>query len=230
MRSPISAVVFIATAIAMAGLLLACKPKAEPAPVVAKAPVEEAPAAPGAEMLEACTIKMSQPEVNEWTTYWDTSAVLQDGEGPSSAHSVFWANDEEKKKLARGSSALPLSIRCTSDGPPSFSVSMAAFTSTEKEVPMDSGEYTVVGKAQGQVQPGQFLASSIMLGQRMFEVTRGTLNIDRFDTSSVRGRFRLEGTESGENGAEFELEGSFDIPCRGGSMESACEARRTVAR
>jgi hypothetical protein len=179
-------------------------------------------------MLEACTIKMSQPEATEWTTYWNTAAVLQDGEGPSSARSEFWANDEEKQALARSSQALPLSIRCSSDEQPTLSISLAAITSTEKEVPMDGGEYTIVGN--GQVQPGQFLAAPVMFGQRMFEVTRGTLNVDRFDSSGVRGRFRLEGTETSGDGAEVELEGSFDIPCRGGSMESACDGNRTVAQ
>jgi hypothetical protein len=225
MRSPISAAVLIATTC----LLFACKPATAPGPVAEAAPAEETAAAPtGPGMLEACTIKMSQPEATEWTTYWDTSAVLQDGEGPSSARSEFWANDEEKKALARSSSALPLSIRCSSDSQPTLSISLSAITSTEKEVPFDGGEYTVV--SQGQVQPGQFLAAPVMFGQRMFEVTRGTLNVDRFDSSGVRGRFRLEGTETSGDGAEFELEGSFDIPCRGGSMESACDGNRTVAQ
>jgi hypothetical protein len=226
MRSPTSAAVLIT----ITGLLFACKPAPKPEPVAEAAPAEEAAAPTGPEMLEACTIKMSQPEAVDWTTYWDTSAVLTDGEGPSSAHSVFWANDEEKKTLARSSSGLPLSIRCTSDGPPIISISLAAISSTDKEVPMDGGEYTVVGKGQGTVQPGQFLAAPVMFGQRLFEVTRGTLNVDRFDSSGVRGRFRLDGTETAADGAEFELEGSFDIPCRGGAMEGACEANRTVAQ
>jgi hypothetical protein len=198
--------------------------------VAQAAPTEEAAAPVGPEMIEACTINMAQPEAIEWTTYWNTSAVLTDGEGPSSGHSEFWANDEEKKSLARSSSALPLSIRCTSNGPPILSISLAAITSTAKEIPMDSGEYAVVGKAQGELQPGQFLAAPVMFGQRLFEVTRGTLNVDRFDSSGVRGRFRLEGTETAGDGAEMELEGSFDIPCRGGAMEGACEANRTVAQ
>ena len=137
---------------------------------------------------------------------------------------------KSQKSLARGSSALPLSISCTSDGPPAMAVSMAAFTSRAADIPFDGGEYPVVGKSQGEVKPGQFLAAPVMFGERMFEVTRGTLNVDRFDSSGVRGRFRLEGTESGEGGEAFELEGSFDIPCRGGAMESACEANRTVAQ
>jgi hypothetical protein len=226
MRLPISA----AFLIAMTGVLFACKPAPEPEPVAEEEVAEETTEATGGEMIEACTIKMAQPEANEWTTYWDTSAVLQEGEGPSSARSEFWANEEEQKSLTRGSSALPLSISCTSDGPPAMAVSMAAFTSRVTDIPFDGGEYPVVGKSQGDVKPGQFLAAPVMVGDRIFEVTRGTLNIDRFDSSGVRGRFRLEGTESVEGGAEFELEGSFDIPCRGGSLESACDANRTVAQ
>ncbi|MES1263805.1 MAG: hypothetical protein ABUL69_05575 [Peristeroidobacter soli] len=215
--------------IAMTGALFACKKAPPPAPVAQEEEAsEEAAPDPTAGMIEACTIRMAQPEANEWTTYWDTAAVPLDGEGPSSAHSEFWANDEEKKLLNRGSTAMPLSIRCSADGPPVIAVALSAFSSTEKDIPFDGGEYAVVGKAAGGAQPGQFLAAPVMFGDRMFEVTRGTINVDRFDSGGVRGRFRLEATETGESGAEAELEGTFDIPCRGGPMEGACDGNRTV--
>ena len=226
MRSSIPAVVLL---VAITGTLFACKKAPPPEPVAEQEePTEEVASDATEGMIEACTIKMAQPEANEWTTYWDTAAVPRDGEGPSSAHSEFWANEEEKKSLNRGSTAMPLSIRCSSDGPPVMSIALSAFSSTEKEVPFDSGDYEIVGKADGDAKPGQFLAAPVMFGDRMFEVTRGTLSVDRFDSGGVRGRFRLEATETGGSGVEAELEGTFDLPCRGGPMEGACDGNRTA--
>jgi hypothetical protein len=226
MRSSISAGLLL---VAITGLLFACKKAPPPEPVAQEEePAEEAAADPTAGMIEACTIRMAQPQANEWTTYWDTAAQPTDGEGPSSAHSEFWANDEEKRSLNRGSTAMPLSIRCSADGPPVIAVALSAFSSTEREIPFDSGEYPIVGKSDGGVPPGQFLAAPVMYGDRMFEVTRGTLNVDRFDSGGVRGRFRIEATETGGSGEEAEIEGTFDIPCRGGPMEGACDGNRTV--
>ena len=90
MRSHISAAFLIATA----GLLFACKPAPAPEPVAEEVVAEEATSTGGG-MIEACNVRMAQPEATEWTTYWNTSAVPQDGDGPSSAHSEFWANEEE---------------------------------------------------------------------------------------------------------------------------------------
>lgn len=225
MRSSISAVLLIS----ITGLLFACKKAPEPEqPVAEEESAEETTADTGGEMIEACTIRLSQPDANEWTTYWDTSATPADGEGPSAVHSFYWASEEDKQELALRNAAIPLSVRCTADGPPAISVSISAFTSTGSDIPMDSGEYQVVGKTTGDLPRGLFQAAPVMYGERIFNVTRGTLSIGRFDSSGASGTFRLEGTEEGDGGAELELEGSFDIPCRGGTLENACEANRTV--
>jgi hypothetical protein len=225
MRSPISAAVLIA----ITGLLFACKPAPAPEPVAEEAPAEDTagPAAP--EMIEACRLSLTEPEPHEWTTYWDTSAVLQNGESPSSAHSFYWASTEEKAELTRRKSAVTLELRCTGSGPPSIAMSLAAFGSSTTDVPQRSGDYTVVGNADD-LKPGQFLAGRVSLDQRTFVPTGGTITIDRFDMEGVRGSFRLEGKETGENGQDFRLSGDFNIPCRGGNMETLCEANRTAAQ
>ncbi len=215
--------------IAATGMLFACKPAPEPEQIVEEDPVEETDSTGSANLIEACTIKMAAPEANEWTTYWDASAVPMNGEGPSSARSSYWATEEERKRFVGSATIVPLSIRCTSDGPPSVSVSISAAGSARRDIPMASAEYSVIGKGDGPVPPGQFAAAKVTLDQRQFTVTRGTLDIDNFDASGVRGRFRLDGQEDGEGGEEFELEGTFDLPCRGGPNEGACEANRTVA-
>jgi hypothetical protein len=224
MRSPISAAVLIA----ITGVLFACKPAPAPEPVAEEAPPEEAAVAAAPEMIEACRVSMSEPEQHDWTTYWDTSAELQNGESPSSARSVYWASNEEQANLIRSKSAVALDLRCTSAGPPSVAMSLAAYGSSAKDVPFGPGEYTVVGNGQ-ELKPGQFLAGTVSLDQRTFEPAGGTITIDRFDLEGVRGSFRIDGKESGENGEQFRLSGDFNIPCRGGRMEALCEAHRTAA-
>jgi hypothetical protein len=223
MRSIIRATVFLAAT----GVLFACKPKPEPVQVAEEEPTEQVDEAPAAEMIEACRLSLTEPEQHDWTTYWDTSAVLMNGESPSSAHSVYWANPEERAELIRSKSAVTLTVRCTSAGPPSITMSLAALGASITDVPMGSGEYQVVGNAQ-ELQPGQFLAATVTLDQRTFIPTGGTISIDRFDLDGVRGSFRIEGKESGEGGVEFRLDGDFNMPCRGGAMESLCEARSTA--
>jgi len=225
MRSPISAVVLIA----FTGLLFACKPKPEPVQVVEEDPTEEVDAAPEVAMIEACKLEMTDPEPIEWTTYWDASATLQNGESPSYVHSAYWASQEEAAELIRSKSAVTLSLSCSTAGPPSIFMSLAALGASIQDVPLGSGEYTVVGNAQ-ELQPGQFLAGTVSVDQRTFVPSGGTISIDRFDMDGVRGSFRIDGKESGENGAEFRLSGTFNMPCRGGSNESKCEARSTVAQ
>jgi hypothetical protein len=224
MRSPISAAVLIATTC----LLFACKPKPEPVQVAEEEPTEESNAAPQAEMVEACRVSLSEPEQHDWTTYWDTSAELMNGASPSSAQSIYWANPEEVAELIRSKSAVTLELRCSSSGPPAIAMSLAAYGSSTTDVPRGSGEYPVVGSYDA-LKPGMFLAGTVSLDQRTFLPASGTISIDRFDMEGVRGSFRIEGKESGENGEQFRLSGDFNIPCRGGRMEGLCEATQTAA-
>jgi hypothetical protein len=232
MRSLIPAALFMAAAAGIAG----CKPNDKPAPVASAAP--PADAAPVGEVtstavdarLEACKLKTSAPETREWTTYWDPKDISPASEGPSSAHSVYWANAKEKESLRSSKSAIPLDINCGSDGASGIAISLAAFNSTEKDVPLAPGTYKIVGKQQGEVQPGQFLAGTLQFKTRVFDATDGTLKIDDFDPSGVKGSFTIDGKETVGAGAKLHVEGTFAIPCRGGMLESECKANKTVAR
>jgi hypothetical protein len=226
MRSIIRATVFLAAT----GVLFACKPKPEPVEVAEQEDTaEQVDETPAAEMIEACRLALTEPEQHDWTTYWDTSAVLANGESPSSVHSIYWSSPEETTELIRSKSAVTLTLRCTSAGPPSITMSLAALGASTRDVPMSAGDYQVVGNAQ-ELQPGQFLAATVSLDQRTFIPSGGSLTIDRFDMEGVRGSFRIEGKESGDDGVEFRLSGDFNMPCRGGAMESLCEARSTAAQ
>jgi hypothetical protein len=80
------------------------------------------------------------------------------------------------------------------------------------------------------VKPGQFLAGTLLFNNRVFDATDGTLKIDDFDASGVRGSFAIDGREILAGGAPLHIEGTFEIPCRGGMLESECKANKTVAR
>ncbi|HEY6123553.1 MAG TPA: hypothetical protein VIV63_02790 [Steroidobacteraceae bacterium] len=218
-----------AVVIAVAGTLFACKPKPEAKPVAEAEATDDSEAGPGENLLEACVITMTEPELVRWTTYWDAAAGVNNTESESIARSEFWANDEEKKSLSRSSSAAPLTIQCSSNDEPSIAVSFSSYSSTMNDIPLGSGEYAIVSSSGGDPQPGQFQAGPVLYDQRTIAVTGGTLTIDRFDMEGVRGAFRVDGKadgEDGEEGQEYRFEGTFEIPCRGGSMESACESNK----
>src|SRR5688500_17015104 len=147
MRSVFLAAVFV-SAIAIFG----CKPKNDPtevprAPATDAAPIGEVTSSAVDTALEACKLKMTAPETHEWTTYWDPEGIVASGEGPSSVHSVYWANAKEKRSLADSNTAIPLDINCRSEGQPEVAISLAAFSSTQKDVPLAPGSYRIVGKA-----------------------------------------------------------------------------------
>jgi hypothetical protein len=218
-----------AVVLAFAGTLFACKPKPEPVPVAEAEPEEEAEAATTENMIEACTITMTEPESMSWTTYWSAEQLSNSSETPSNARSAYWANEEERKTLTQTNSVEPLLIHCSSDESPSISISFTSYTSPLNTVPFGSGEYEIVGGADGDPPPGKFRAGSIIYDQRKIEPTSGSLSIDRFDADGVRGSFRMDGKETGDDGAEFRFEGTFDIPCVGGPLESGCEANKSVS-
>lgn len=217
-----------AVLIAVAGTLFACKPKAEPASgpeaLAEAAPAGEANVAATDNLIEACVINMTEPESVRLTTYWDAESLRKNSDSPSSARSIYWASEEEKQSQTRGGSG-PLTIRCKSSDTPAISFTFSAHASTEAEVPLGTGEYEIVDGSQGAAQPGKFVASSVVYDGRRIGSVSGTLNLDRFDMDGVRGLFRVNG--KGTDGEDFFFEGTFEIPCRGGAMESACESNRS---
>lgn len=179
--------------------------------------------------IEACKIRMSVPATHEWTTWWDPKGVALSGEGPSSVHSSYWASKKEKETLRANKSAMPLDINCSNDGPPEILVSLAAFSSTEKDIPLGPGSYPIVGKTSGEVQPGQILAGALTYSKGIYDARGGTLKLDKFDMDGVAGSFVIDGVEALTGSRKIHIEGTFEIPCRGGMLESECKANKTRA-
>jgi hypothetical protein len=219
----------IAASVPMAG----CKPRppapiaAVPAPTAEMAMVTSSAVTP---LIEACQIRMSAPEKHQWTTYWDPKGVDLAGEGPSHVHSIYWANAEEKQSLRDKNTALPIDVTCSSDGPPDIIVSLAAFSSKEKDIPLKPGTYQIVGKSGAEVKPGEVLAGALTFKKGMYDATNGTLTLDRFDMQGVKGSFTINGREALTGGKPIVIEGRFSMPCRGGLLESDCQANKKVAR
>jgi hypothetical protein len=107
----------------------------------------------------------------------------------------------------------------------SVSLSLDAFESTDNDVPLGPGSHPIVGKSDtGESKPREFLAD-VGFGERaIFNATGGTLKSERFETKRVAGAFTLDATGMVRCTPQLHVEGTFDIPCRGGMLESACEA------
>ncbi len=216
---------FATLVIAASATLFACKPKeVAPAPVGEVAEEEassgpDAAAVAAADRREACNLTMTAPESADWTTYWEPSG------GANGAKSVHWANDTEKSAQASNFLAVPLEITCSSSDSPSVSITLSASNSTEADVPMGPGSYPIWGREQSPVKGGQFLTASLTFNGRAFDSRSGTITVSEFTSEGVKGSFTLDGAEMGaEDGAPIKLEGTFEFPCRGGQMESACTA------
>lgn len=214
-------------------LVAACHPKnpAEPTaagvlPAAVAAGVTSSAVDP---RIEACKIRMTAPAAHEWTTWWDPKGVALSGEGPSSAHSVYWASASERDTLRANKAAMPLDVNCSNDGPPAIIVSLAAMSSTEQDLPLGPGSYSIVGKSGGEVKPGQVLAGSLTYANGVYDARGGTLRLDRFDMDGVAGSFVIDGVDSLNSARTLHLEGTFEIPCRGGMMESECKANKAKA-
>jgi hypothetical protein len=179
--------------------------------------------------IEACRIRMMAPAKHEWTTWWDPKGVALSGEGPSSAHSSYWASRKETRTLRANKSVMPLDINCSNDGPPEILVSLAAFSSREKDLPLGPGTYPIVGKASGEVQPGQILAGALTYDKGMYDARSGTLKLVKFDMEGVAGSFVIDGVEALNGSRRFHIEGTFEIPCRGGMLETECKANKARA-
>jgi hypothetical protein len=225
----------LSTLVVAAALATGCKPN-KPVPT-ADVPVPIAAAAAGEAtstavnpMIEACQIRMTAPETHEWTTYWDPKGVELTGEGPSHVHSIYWANAEEKASLREKNTALPIDITCSSDGPPQVAVSLAAFSSKEKDIPLKPGTYQIVGKSGAEVKPGEVLAGALTFNKEMYDATNGTLTLEKFDMEGVKGSFTINGREALTGAKPILIEGRFSMPCRGGLLESDCKANKKVAR
>jgi hypothetical protein len=213
--------------IAIAGTMLAgCGSKKEET-ADAPAPAGEAPSEEGAPPVltrKVCELKMTAPIEKEWVMYWDQDKVNAGGGNDSFGRSVHWANDQERESLKNNPEAL--SIACRQEEEPVLMIALNAFGSTEKDIPAGPGTYPIVPrKDDGSVTPGTFIAGGLIYENGMFEATGGTLKIDKLDTTGVAGSFSVEGKEIPVYGnRELKVEGRFDIPCIGSTLESLCTA------
>jgi hypothetical protein len=231
MQFPARAIPFLLLAAALGGTG-GCEPKkpGEPtAGLIATATAGEVTSSAVDPRIEACKIRMTAPAKHEWTTWWDPKGVALSGEGPSSVHSSYWASHKEKKTLDANKSAMPLDINCSNDGPPEISVSLAALSSSEKDIPRGPGSYPIVGKSSGEVQPGQILAGSLTYNKGIYDARSGTLKLDKFDMEGVAGSFVIEGVDALNGSRKIHIEGTFEIPCRGGMLETECKANKARA-
>ena len=183
-------------------------------------------------LLEACVIKMHAPETREWQTYWDPRADGLVKEGPSSAGSPYWANEEERQKIPTSGlgAASPLTFRCSAEdqnGQTEIGIDLTAHGASEQQVPFGPGSYPVIGRFGGQTLPGAFVAM-IVFGEGLIDATGGTVNIERFDLEGVAGSFKVDAKDAAGGDRVFSLEGTFDMPCRGGPLESKCTANKSI--
>jgi CelD/BcsL family acetyltransferase involved in cellulose biosynthesis len=219
MRNFIRLTLFIAASTA----LFACKPKQEAPPPVAATGSDEAAAAEAkvaahARDVEACKLTMSAPESADWATYWTPS------DSSNQVQSVHWASAKEQDAQAQNFLANPLTISCSSGGTPSVAVTLTASGATAADIPMSSGSYPISGTQQPPVKGAQMLASTLTFNGRSFDARKGTLTVSRFDSNGVEGSFVVDGIENNDEAAPIHLEGTFEIPCVGGLMQSECTA------
>ena len=57
--------------------------------------------------------------------------------------------------------------------------------------------------------------------------TAGTLTITRFDDKGIAGSFSLQ-AEDRMQPRTVKIEGTFDMPCRGGMVEGGCRANKAI--
>ncbi|MEO8018393.1 MAG: hypothetical protein ABI769_11295 [Pseudomonadota bacterium] len=203
--------------------LFACKPKQEAPPPVAETAADDGAAAAKvaarARDVEACKLTLTAPESADWTTYWTAS------DSSNQANSAHWGNAQEQNAQAQTGGANPLTISCGSGGSPSVAVTLTAPGATLSDIPLSSGTYPIFGNLQPPVKGAQILAANLTFNGRSFDSQKGTLTISNFDSAGIEGSFVIDGVEKNEEAAPIHLEGSFDIPCSAGVMQSECTAQ-----
>lgn len=217
--------------LAITAVIFGCKPKGpasgESMPAAdesAESATSDAPAQP--RLLEACHLKMTAPDAQTWTTYWDPARRRTESVNPSGVRGLAWASAQEKEIKGGGGSALDITCgNDEGDGVRKIVISLNSFDSTEQDVPMGPGSYPIVPKSSdSKVKPGTFIAGFIGYEQSMFQPSSGTLKIDHFDKKRVSGSFVVDGHEILMGSRPFHLEGTFDMPCRDAILQSDCQA------
>jgi hypothetical protein len=101
-------------------------------------------------------------------------------------------------------------------------MSVASRKSTEEDIPLGSGHYELVAGLGTDAGPGEFAVGILLIGEHVYEPTRGKLELSRFDRSGVSGSFELGAKLSSDAKEVVKMRGRFDIPC-GDVAQSKCE-------
>jgi hypothetical protein len=181
--------------------------------------------------LDACHLRMTSPDAKEWKTSWDPHGKIMLGEGPSTVHSTYWARDEDHQKYV-DSKAPPLEVSCSStneQGEMEIGLTIGTPPNlTEADVPYGPGTYPVIPRSTDSNAPKGVWVAPFLYDQSMFEASGGTLTITRFDSKGMAGSFHVEGTEQIVGKRAIVIDGTFDMPCRGGMSEEKCTAGKAI--
>jgi hypothetical protein len=206
----------------------ACTPKEEAPAAQQPTAAESAPtqeAAPRLALLDACKIRVTQPEVHEFETKWDPARLRSGGQNPSALRSTHWGNEEEKKSAHDMGVVNPLDFVCgtSDDVKPGFTLHISVPDSSMTDVPLAPGTYPITRKAApAKNKPREFVIRAMILGEALFEPQSGTLKLDRFDMNGAAGSFVIDGYEVLKGSRPLHVEGTFDMPCRKELLHSAC--------
>lgn len=218
---------------AMAGSLVACsKPAPEATTQAGQAaatdgvksvdPADQALKNPLA-LVDACNIELLDPNSVEWDTHWDPAYSRDASKHPSGVRSAHWAEEEDLADLKEAGQAYPLELSCGSDGGSEYSIliEMLAPGSSLEDIPMQSGSYPIVATAGG---PGQFVVRNLQFNGASFQASGGNVSIERFNSEGASGNFVIEGREAGGENRPIRIEGTFNMPCRYGQNQTACQS------
>lgn len=225
MRFGIAFLVIVSGAVAACGSKPDAEESADAPAADESAPAEGAP--PALALIDACTVRMTQPDAREWRTKWDPAHTRPDGDNPSGVRSTHWANEAELKSATEMGVVVPLDLVCGSDRDEEGSIllNLVAYDSSLTEIPLAPGEYPIAPKASpAKNKPGEFILAGLFLGKSMFEANSGTLKLTRFDGEGVAGSFVIDGNEILMGSRPLHVEGTFDMPCRRGMLQTACES------
>jgi hypothetical protein len=229
MKDVIRAVIVMASAVALAAVIAGCGAReeeqtADNAPESQEAASESAAPAE-AKSRQVCHIKVTSPEMkesHEVRTYWNDASVQAGGGNESFAKSIHWGDEKVKETMSRD--PIALTLNCTSREKPEVIVAFQAMGSKMTDIPLGAGTYAIVQNT-GDFKPGTFISLGLFYNDVMFEAKGGSIKLDRLDMNGVAGSFTVDGAEHPNIGTRtIHIEGTFDIPCAGGSLEMLCTA------
>jgi hypothetical protein len=170
---------------------------------------------------------MTLPEEHEWDTKWNPAHIQTAGENPSGVRSAHWGDEHEQKTAREMGTAIPFDLVCGNDEDekPSIKFDITAFDSSQTDIPLQPGVYKIARKASpAKNKPGEFIVGFMGFGESMFQATSGTLKIDRFDMNGAAGSFVIDGNEILMGSRPMHVEGTFDMPCRKGMLQTGCQS------